>query len=35
MARLPAHLIDDVNARGLPLDHHLGKNQLEERLRKS
>jgi hypothetical protein len=21
MARLPAHLVDDVNARGLPLDH--------------
>jgi hypothetical protein len=23
MARLPPHLIDDVNARGLPLDHHI------------
>lgn len=23
MKRLPAHLIDDVNAKGLPLDHHM------------
>lgn len=25
MERLPAHLVDDVNARGLPLDHHLDR----------
>jgi hypothetical protein len=27
MARLPPHLIDDVNARGLPLDHREPANQ--------
>lgn len=27
MARLPPHLVDDVNARGLPLDHREPANQ--------
>jgi hypothetical protein len=27
MARLPPHLVDDVNARGLPLDHLQPANQ--------